>query len=300
MAFIKPLQDLAQPNLQDDYYRATVIDNQDPAGLKRVKIRIPELHGSNQEIPDSHLPWAISFRPSFLGGGPDLSSSAVPRVGSDLIVQHVKGDIYQPVYVFELYHGTNKSEKLSEDYPESYALQDSDGNYFHVNMNQDVLDILFNGSKFLEVTVDRTTTIGRDDSEIIGRNKTKIVEENETNTIKIDQTTTIENDRFIIVENNETRNVLNNQDNTIGVDRTLDIGQNDTETIGQKKEITSTRLVINTSQDVDINASANVTINGAQIHLNGAGGGVLTQESINPLTGTPYPDGSSTVKAGDG
>ena len=50
----------------------------------------------------------------------------------------------------------------------------------------------------------------------------------------------------------------------------------------------------------DVNASTLATIDAPQIHLNGSGGGVLTQESINPLTGTPFPDGSSTVKAGDG
>lgn len=50
----------------------------------------------------------------------------------------------------------------------------------------------------------------------------------------------------------------------------------------------------------DINASSICTIDAPQVHLNGSGGGVLTQESINPMTGTPFPDGSSTVKAGQG
>lgn len=50
----------------------------------------------------------------------------------------------------------------------------------------------------------------------------------------------------------------------------------------------------------DVNASTIATIDAPQVHLNGAGGGILTTESINPLTGTPFPSGSTTVKAGDG
>lgn len=62
---------------------------------------------------------------------------------------------------------------------------------------------------------------------------------------------------------------------------------------------TPTQVQVNCST-ADVNASGLVTVDGSEIHLNGSGGGVLTQESINPITGLPYPDGSSTVKAGDG
>ena len=293
MALIRPMQDFTSPNLGEEFYRAVVVDNVDPANLHRVKIRIQELHGTDQDIPDSNLPWAIQFRPTFLGGDSNLSLTAIPRIGSDLIVTHIRGDIYQPAYVFELSHNNNRmTEQGEQDYPDSYVLRDSDNNYWHVNLVQDKLDIKFNGEECIEITVDRDTIIGQDDSETNGRDKTKVVQRNEQNDINGTRTTTVVGD--------ETKTVNGSQTVTVDGDRTENLNSNSNETIAQTKTINATRIVINTTSDVDINASANVTIDGAEIHMNGSGGGVLTQEAINPLTGTPFPDGSTTVKAGDG
>ena len=49
----------------------------------------------------------------------------------------------------------------------------------------------------------------------------------------------------------------------------------------------------------DVNASTLATIDAPGIHLNGSSGKVLTTESINPCTGVPFSNGSSTVKAGN-
>lgn len=284
MSFLRPSQDFTTPNLGEEFYRAVVVDNNDPEKIHRVKIRIEELHGTEREIPNSNLPWAIHFRPSFLGGGSNLSSGAVPRVGSEVIVTHIRGEIYQPAYMFELAHNGTRLSQVEEDYPESYALRDSDGNFWHINMVEDKLDILFNGTQYLQITVDR--------NEIIGNDQTIDIGNNETRTIGTDKTESIGNNESNTIGNNKVENIGNNETNTIG--------NNSTENISNVKTINSTRLVVNTSADVDINASANVTINGSQIHLNGAGGGVLTTESINPITGLPFPNGSSTVKAADG
>ena len=244
MSFLRPQQDFNNPKLGEEFYRGIVVDNADPDKLHRVKIRIEELHGNQNDIPDSHLPWAIHFRPSFLGGGSNLSSGAIPRIGSDVLVKHIRGEIYQPAYMFELAHAGNRINKVEEDYPESYAMVDSDGNYWHVNMQQDILNILFNGSKVMEITLNRTTTIGNDD--------------------------------------------------------TLNVGNNKTESVINTHTQNAATFNINTSGDTNITANGNVNVQGSNINLNGSSAGVLTQESINPLTGTPFPDGSTTVHAGDG
>ena len=284
MSFFKPLQDFDKPQLGEEYYHAIVVDNNDPDKLKRLKIRIEEIHGTTQEIPDSNLPWAIQFRPTFLGGDADLSTSAVPRIGSSVIVTHIRGEIYQPAYMFELAHNSNRIPQGEESYPDSYVFKDSDENYYHVDMVNDTLDIKFNGSETLQITVDRTSNINNNDTRIVGGN----------------ESTTIGGTRTTTVVGDETKIVNSNQDVTVDVNRSESIGGSLTQTITGPKTVNSSRLVINTTADVDINSAAKVTIDGSQIELNGAGGGVLTTESINPLTGTPFPDGSSTVKAGDG
>ena len=268
MSFLRPIQDFDRPKLVNEYHRAVVVDNQDPQKLHRVKIRIQEIHGTEQEIPNDHLPWAIHFRPTFLGGGPNLSQASIPRIGTEVQIVHIKGDIYQPAYMFEMANDSNRMDQLEEDYPQSYVLRDSDGNYWHVNMEQNKLNVLFNGTELCEITQDRETTIGQNQLLSIGNNKT-------------DEIT-----------NDEVR----------------EIGNNKTETVDNFATYNATKFTINTSGDTIINASGNVnvtasgeaTVDAPLIKLNGAGGGVVTQESIDPITGLPHPDGSSTVFAGDG
>ena len=272
MTFFNPQQDFVRPNMGEEYYYGTVIDNNDPAKLHRIKIRIPELHGTDQDIPDDNLPWAIHFRPTFLGGGTDLSLAAIPRIGSDVVVIHMKGDVYQPAYVFELAHNNNRLSQAEQNYPNSYVLRDSDSNFWHVDLVNDKLDIKFNGSEALNITVDRDTIIGN----------------NETNDIGNDQTNTI--------GNNQTSTILGSQSSDITGTRTETIGSSLTQTVGTTKTVNAVTLVINTSANVDINAGANVTIDGSLIVLNGgSGGGVVTSTSINHATGIPHGDSSSTV-----
>lgn len=199
MAFFRPLQDLDKPNLGEEYYHAIVVDNNDPDRLKRVKIRIEEIHGTSQEIPDANLPWAIQFRPTFLGGDTELSTSAVPRVGSSVIVTHIRGQVYQPAYMFELSHNANRIAQGEESYPDSYVFKDSDENYYHVDMQNDVLDIKFNGSETLQITVDRTSNIDNNDTRIVGGDDTETVTGNQTNTISDSRTTDVTNSDTLTV-----------------------------------------------------------------------------------------------------
>ncbi len=57
---------------------------------------------------------------------------------------------------------------------------------------------------------------------------------------------------------------------------------------------------VSANGDVAITAGGNITLDGAQIQNNGSAAGVVTTLSINPTTGLPFPDGSDTVRAGDG
>ena len=184
----------------------------------------------------------------------------------------MKGDVYQPAYVFELAHNNNRLSQAEQNYPNSYVLRDSDSNFWHVDLVNDKLDIKFNGSEALNITVDRDTIIGN----------------NETNDIGNDQTNTI--------GNNQTSTILGSQSSDITGTRTETIGSSLTQTVGTTKTVNAVTLVINTSANVDINAGANVTIDGSLIVLNGgSGGGVVTSTSINHVTGMPHGDCSSTV-----
>lgn len=57
---------------------------------------------------------------------------------------------------------------------------------------------------------------------------------------------------------------------------------------------------INTTGETTINSAGNCNINAPQIINNGSAAGVVTTLSINPITGTPFPDGSTTLLNSDG
>ena len=84
------------------------------------------------------------------------------------------------------------------------------------------------------------------------------------------------------------------------MDRVDNISGYLTQSFSSTKTVNSTTLIINTSANIDLNASSEITADAPSIRFNGPGAGVLTTESINPLTGSPFPDGSTTVFAGDG
>lgn len=262
--FLKVQQELDTPKLSEQFYQGTVVDNNDPKKLRRVKVRINEIHGTEQDIPDKHIPWSIQFRPTFLGASEDLSLASIPRIGSQIIVTHINGDIYSPAYMFELYHQKCRDTKFDKNYPESYGMQDSDGNFWHTDMTDDVLDILFNGTKVMEITLDRNTTIGRDQSLNIGRDKTDTV------------------------GRNEDRSVGGNQNETVSGNRVDNVNGN--------TSLSTTNLSINTSANVTITAGGNIIGDASNIHWNGTGGGLINEESIDPFTGNPHVDGSLTVK----
>ena len=278
MSFIRPQQDLDKPQIGEHYYEGVVVDNQDPDFLHRIKVRVEELHGTVDNIPDDHLPWAVHFRPTFLGGGADLSLAAIPRIGSKVTIQHIRGNIYQPVYLFELSDNSNKLTQAEQNYPESYVLRDSDDNYWHVDMVDDKLDIKFNGNECLEITVDRTTTIGQDDVETVGRDKVKTVQRDEINTI--------ERDRQTQVTGNEFKTVNNTQTNLVNIDRVDTIGSNLTQTVGQIKTVTAPTFNINSSISLNIN-SPSVNVNSGTITVTG---GDVIADGISLKNHTHPPD----------
>jgi murein DD-endopeptidase MepM/ murein hydrolase activator NlpD len=90
--------------------KAIVVDTQDPSNWGRVKVRIPEYHGT--QVPDSDLPWAqvsvpilhkdntdfISKLLSLLGL--NMESYAIrPNVNDKIWIMCEDGDIRYPVYL---------------------------------------------------------------------------------------------------------------------------------------------------------------------------------------------------------
>lgn len=80
-------------------FRALVVDNEDPEGIGRVKVRIYPLHGLDN-VSDANLPWASMCSPF---GSANSGSFIVPEVGNTVFVAFEGGDSNYPIYLGSSY-----------------------------------------------------------------------------------------------------------------------------------------------------------------------------------------------------
>jgi len=103
-----------------------VVDTKDPLGLRRVKVRVPAIHGTvtDQDIKDTDLPWAL---PCFPFGGPTYGDDFVPGVGAQVWILFQQGDPHVPVWVGVPYGtGEGPNPEMSSTGP---ANSEPKGNY---------------------------------------------------------------------------------------------------------------------------------------------------------------------------
>lgn len=82
------------------FYRGYVVNNKDPEGLGRVRIRIPQIYGSdgsnsNHFVPSYAIPWAY---PACMPLGNDSGSYLIPNVGDIVYVTFEGGNKNMPIY----------------------------------------------------------------------------------------------------------------------------------------------------------------------------------------------------------
>ena len=84
------------------FYRGTVVDNNDPLNLGRVRVRVPQIYGSEQQrdsdiyTPTYAIPWATSAIMS--GAGNNTGSFLIPNIGDTVFITFENGDSRLPMY----------------------------------------------------------------------------------------------------------------------------------------------------------------------------------------------------------
>lgn len=99
------------PNELNGVFRGVIEFNLDPLSLGRCKIRIPNLHSTEQSIETENLPWAI---PAHLNGGyHDGGSFMVPPVGATVFVMFEMGDPQHPLYFGTWYKNPTEQREIN-------------------------------------------------------------------------------------------------------------------------------------------------------------------------------------------
>ncbi len=114
----------------ENYYIATVVDNNDPDKIGRVRVKINHLH---YNIPDSDCPWAYQDR-SF--------TSNIPEVGDKVRVyfeepKHFRYPFYTTKITLSDYHGHNQSiGSMSGSYPNVKYIRLKNGVSIAINSSE--------------------------------------------------------------------------------------------------------------------------------------------------------------------
>jgi len=86
-------RELFKDNLRDSHWLGEIVSNEDPQSMGRCRIRV---FGKFDLIADEDLPWAAPCTNNMHG------QFAVPKVGDVVSVRFDNGNLYQPMYWFQV------------------------------------------------------------------------------------------------------------------------------------------------------------------------------------------------------
>lgn len=148
MAF-KPLNDsINQFSVGTLFLVGTVIDNNDPLGLDRIKVRVPELY----EPDRGNVPWCLPIKRSPFGQGSNYGVYGVPSIGSRVCIQIQQNDYDYPVYTGDL----PVSQGSGFNNPNLWGFIDTSGNKLVVDKGSNKWEFTHSGGTV--ITVDSNGT----------------------------------------------------------------------------------------------------------------------------------------------
>jgi hypothetical protein len=125
------VNDRLQEATADDKYDGAVIGevvvNDDPVGISRIKVKIPNLLDSDQ----GPIPWCLPSKHSPFGQGPGYGVYGTPAVGSPVRIRFQNGDPSYPIYEADEYLAAHANPKFKD--PKTWGYKDPGGSELWVN-----------------------------------------------------------------------------------------------------------------------------------------------------------------------
>ncbi len=163
----------------------------------------------------------------------------LPRIGQEVVVQFVGGNVDNPIIVGSVYNSNNMPPwDLPANKTQSGILTRSTKNGSSANANA----LRFEDRKgreqlWLHAEKDQLVEVEHDEDKWVGNDRRKTVDHNETTTVKNDRTEAVGHDEQIHVGNDRTERVDGNEDISIGGGKTELVTLAKSETIGLAKAL---------------------------------------------------------------
>jgi len=124
-------KDFREDNLIGTQWVGIVEDNADPLFEGRCKVRVlgkfdqrvkPDDQNSDFILPTENLPWARPAHGFFGGSETGSGMHSVPKINSVVNITFDSGNIYSPVYHFNVYPSDELKEEISGSYQNAHSL----------------------------------------------------------------------------------------------------------------------------------------------------------------------------------
>lgn len=225
------LADAELDDKYDGYIVGTVVENNDPLGIARIKVQIPNLLDSDQ----GPIPWCLPSKKSPFGQGPGYGVYGSPKVGSPVRVSLQGGDPQHPVYECDEYLAAHANAKFKD--PNTWGFKDPGGSELWVNMTTGAWEFTHQSGTFLKYDGqgDMTLHVAKDIAvDIVG---------NETTAVGGDETTTVEGNSTEAVQGDAT------------------------ETVQGNSSLTADQVSVTANSSMQLTASSTVTVGASTITL---------------------------------
>ena len=216
-------------------------------GYGRVKV---QFHWDRKgEFDDKSSPWV---RVVSTWAGSQFGQISLPRVGMEVVVQFLDGNIDHPLIIGCVYNANNMPPwGLPDNKTQSGILTRSskEGRSAHANA------LRFEDKRgaeelWLHAEKDQRIEVEHDESHWVGNDRKKTVDHDETVEVKHDQKITVHNNRTervdyeekISIGDNRTEDVGQNETISIGANRTKSVARNEKDSIGKNWSISVARM----------------------------------------------------------
>ena len=140
------------------FYRGTVVDNSDPMNMGRVRVRVPQIYGSEEQrdkdiyVPTYAIPWATSA--IMAGAGNNTGAYLIPNVGDSVFITYENADPNLPLYFGGILTRNATENFIGTDDANGGKLYKAKGNDFNTDITNRAQRVLYKSLKGATIIID--------------------------------------------------------------------------------------------------------------------------------------------------
>lgn len=261
--------------------------------LGRIKV---QFHWDREGKRDENSTCFIRVMQPWAGTG--WGTSFIPRIGMEVVINFVDGDMDRPIVSGSLYNGDNNIPFTSKTQSgirtrstkngtaancNEFRFDDAKGAeqvFLHAELN---MDTEVENDETHTVDHDRTKTIGHDENSSIGNDRNKSVGNNQSESIGVNKSIDVGKNHTESIGKDKSLSVGANHSESIGKNMSITVGDNLDEQVGKKITITAgDQIVIKTgAASITMKSSGDISIKGKAINIKGSSNVVIKGSSVS-------------------